>query len=115
MARLFGATTSITEPTGGGRLFAPPKVGDLQTPEGLEQLAKARGLGKESERILAGKGENPEKIYSGGIVNDIFDTLNALQYGVVGVLKGKSFMEGLRTRESFTKKDALGEFGVPGV
>lgn len=115
MARLFGTTPTITQPTEGGRLFTSARTENLQTLAGLEQLAKKQGLGKESEKILAGKGEDPEKIFSGGVVSDIFDTLNALQYGVVGVLKGKSFKEGMRTRESFSKKDALGEFGVPGL
>ena len=51
----------------------------------------------------------------GGFISDIFDGLNALQYGVTGMIKGKGFYEGVKTRQSFSDKDALGEHGIPGM
>lgn len=96
---------------GGG--FAPKP--DVSTIKGLEQTAKKEGLGERAKEILAEKGEKPKEIYSGGFVMDIFDTLNALQYGVTGLLKGKSFSEGVKTRQSFSDKDSLGDYGLPGV
>ena len=119
MARLFGATIQPTAPvTGGGRLFGITPAGikpDLTTSVGLQQIAEQAGLGAEAKKVIAEKGEEPKKIYTGGIVSDIFDTLNALQYGVTGLIKGKSFSEGVKTRQSFSDKDALGEYGLPGA
>lgn len=88
---------------------------DTTTTEGLYQLANASGFGKEAQKILKTQGEKPKEIFSGGFISDIFDVLNTLQYGVVGVMKGKGFTEGVRTRQSFSDKDALGDNGIPGV
>lgn len=89
---------------------------DTKTSEGLYNLAVQSGLKNQADRILATqKGEETKKIFSGGFISDIFDTLSAAQYGVVGMLKGKSFVEGVKTRQSFTDKDALGDKGLPGV
>jgi len=94
----------------------PTRSGDTKTSEGLYNLAVQNGLQADADRLIARQsGESVNKIFSGGFISDIFDTLNMLQYGVTGVLKGKSFMEGVKTRQSFSDKDALGEFGVPGV
>ena len=93
--------------------FAPKA--DLSTIGGLEQVAKKEGFAGRATEILSEKGEKPKEIYSGGFVMDIFDTLNALQYGVTGLLKGKSFSEGVKTRQSFSDKDALGDYGLPGA
>lgn len=87
----------------------------LETVRGLEVQAGRAGLAKEAEKVLQGKGEHPEKIFSGGFISDTFDVLNAIQYGITGVLKGKSFAEGVRTRQSFSDEDALGAHGLPGV
>ncbi|MFA5365422.1 MAG: hypothetical protein WC325_09615, partial [Candidatus Bathyarchaeia archaeon] len=65
--------------------------------------------------LKAQEGEKPKEIFSGGFISDIFDVLNAAQYGVVGLLKGKSFSEGVKTRQSFTDDDALGDKGIPGM
>jgi len=74
----------------------PTSKADTSTSQGLYQLAVQSGLQKDADRILASQqGEDTKKIFSGGFISDIFDTLNALQYGVVGVLKGKSFIEGV--------------------
>ena len=89
----------------------------LESPEvvRLKGLAEEAGLEKKAEEALATKGEAPKEIFSGGVVSDIFDVVNTLQYGVTGLLKGKSFAEGVKTRQSFSDKDALGDFGLPGI
>lgn len=88
----------------------------LETSQDFYNLAVQNGLKSQADRILASqKGEETKKIFSGGFISDIFDVLNSAQYGVVGVLKGKSFAEGVRTRQSFSDKDALGDKGLPGV
>src|SRR3990167_4579028 len=106
----FGA---ILSPTSGGFGFAPKP--DISTSKGLEQVAKQAGLEERTKEILEAKGEKPKEIFSGGFVMDIFDTLNLIQHGVTGVLKGKSFGEGVKTRQSFSDKDALGDYGLPGA
>lgn len=111
----FGAV--LEKPTlpqlgGLGATFQKP---DLTTSEGLLQLTKKTEVEGKVKKVLAEKGERPKEIFSGGFVMDIFDTLNLIQHGVTGVLKGKSFSEGVKTRQSFSDKDALGEFGLPGA
>lgn len=87
-----------------------------ETSDGLYNLAVQNGLQRQADRILASQqGEQTKKIFSGGFISDVFDVLSAAQYGVTGVLKGKSFAEGVRTRQSFSDKDALGDKGLPGV
>jgi len=89
---------------------------DLTTSTGLYNYAAQSGLQGEADRILKSQqGEDAKKIFSGGFISDIFDVLNVFQYGIVGVMKGKSFAEGVRTRQSFSDKDALGDNGIPGV
>jgi hypothetical protein len=89
---------------------------DIKTSTGLYDLAVQSGLKNRADKILASQqGEQNKKIFSGGFISDIFDVLNTLQYGVTGVLKGKTFREGVQTRQSFTDKDALGDKGLPGV
>lgn len=91
------------------------KKADLTTEEGLLRTAEEVGVGERARRVLAEKGEDPEQIFSGGFISDVFDALNLFQFGITGALKGKSFAEGVRTRQSFSDKDALGQFGLPGV
>lgn len=81
----------------------------------LYRIAGRNGLQKQADEILAKKGEDANKIFSGGVITDIFDVLNAIDYGVVGVLKGKSFKEGVETRQSFADEDALGQYGLAGT
>lgn len=108
----FGSVNATSKtPTVG---FAPTQKADLTSSTGLKALAEEKGLGDDASRVLANKGESPNKIFSGGMIMDIFDVLNTLQYGVVGLLKGKGFKEGVKTRQSFSDKDALGQFGIPG-
>ena len=82
----------------------------------LYQLAVQNGLQRDADRVLQSQsGEDTKKIFSGGFISDIFDVLNSFQYGVVGTLKGKGFLEGVKTRQSWSDKDALGDNGIPGV
>ena len=99
-------------PTEGSQYKRLPK---RVTSDDLYKVAVDSGLQQEADNILSQKGEEAKEIFSGGIISDIFDGLNLLQYGVVGVLKGKSFADGVRTRQSFSDKDALGQFGLPGT
>lgn len=95
---------------------AARRSSNLNTSTGLYQLATQRGFQPEADRLLAAhEGEDNKEIFSGGFITDIFDTLNALQYGVVGLMKGTTFGEGVRTRQSFSDKDSLGANGLPGV
>lgn len=89
--------------------------GKFDTSEQLYNLATEQGFKGDADRILKNKGEENKRIFSGGFFSDIFDTLNALQYGVTGVLKGKGFVQGVKNRESWSDKDALGNFGIPGM
>ena len=88
---------------------------DTKSSAGLYNLAVKSGLQKEADRILAQKGEDSKRIFGGGAISDLFDTLNMVDYGVVGMLKGKSFSEGVKTRESFTKQDSFGKYGIAGT
>ena len=97
-----------------------PSNGSLELPrnptsQDFLNIANIAGMGPQADAILARKGEDIEKIFSGGPIQDLFDGLNALQYGVVGMMKGKSFLEGVRTRQSFSDQDAMGKFGIPGM
>lgn len=123
MAGLIGTTKkksggliNVSQPTrslGASSLGVSP---DIKTSDGLYTLAVQSGLKNRADSILASQqGEETKKIFSGGFISDIFDGLNALQYGVVGTLKGKGFMEGVRTRQSFSDQDSLGDKGLPGV
>jgi hypothetical protein len=88
---------------------------DTSSVGGLYNIATKNNLQKDADRVLSEKGEDPNQIFSGGFIQDIFDGMSALQYGVTGVLKGKSFSEGIKTRQSFTDKDSLGNNGIPGI
>ena len=93
-----------------------PRKKPLETSQGLYNLAAQNGLQADADRLLKQQeGEKTKEIFSGGFISDSFDTLNALQYGVVGVLKGKTFLEGVKTRQSFSDQDALGDKGIPGM
>ena len=92
------------------------KSDDIKTSEGLYNLASHSGLQKQADQIIKSQsGEKTKEIFSGGFISDIFDVMSAAQYGVTGMLKGKTFSEGVKTRQSFTDKDALGDKGIPGL
>lgn len=96
--------------------FGTTKKSNIDSSEGLYNLAEQNGLKDRADEILKKQtGEKTKEIFSGGFISDIFDVLNTAQYGVTGLLKGKSFLEGVKTRQSFTDKDALGDKGLPGV
>lgn len=87
---------------------------DNKTSQGLYQTAVNSGLKNDADRIVNSlAGEKPSQIFSGGMISDIFDTLNALDYGVVGLLQGKSFSQGIKERSSFT--DTLKDKGLAGL
>src|SRR3990167_9803096 len=93
------------------------KVQDLTTVAGLKTVAQKTGLGEQAEKLLATKGEKPDQIFSGGFIQDTFDVLNYLQHGVTGIIQGKGFREGVKTRASFAEKgeQGLGDLGIPGT
>ena len=63
---------------------------NLDNSLGLYSLAKQSGLQKEADRIVQGQKGETEQIFSGGVITDLFDTLNALQYGtgIFGGIRG---------------------------
>lgn len=89
---------------------------DLDTSNGLYNLAQSSGLQDKADGILgAHSGEEANTIFQGGFISDFFDLWNVSSYGVVGMLKGKTFMEGVENRESFSDQDALGKYGLMGT
>jgi len=110
----FGSVGKNIDTTIGG--FGMAKTEKLDNSQSLYNLASKSGFQADADRVLSQHtGEETKKIFSGGFISDIFDTLNTLQYGVTGILKGKGFAEGVKTRQSFSDKDALGDKGLPGV
>lgn len=98
------------------KLGLKPLKADTDSSSGLYNIAYHSGLKDDADKIMKSHtGESTKEIFSGGFITDIFDVLNSLQYGVTGMLKGKGFSEGVRTRQSFSDKDALGDNGLPGV
>lgn len=87
---------------------------DLDTPEGLYSLAHQAGLGEQAEKMVKKSGGESGKFFSGGLVMDAMDILNIASYGVVGMAKGKGFIEGVKNRESFSDDDSLGKYGWTG-
>lgn len=94
--------------------FETQKKTDLKTPEGLYNLAVQAGLREEADKMVQRSGGESQKFMSGGFVMDAMDILNASSYGVVGLVKGKGFIEGIKNRESLSDEDALGKFGWQG-
>ena len=98
----------------------PIKIGGnaSRTPDnyqGLYDMAYDSGLKDKADTILArNSGEQSNQIFSGGTFSDIFDALSLDSYGMVGLLKGKGFAEGIKNRESFSDNDALGQYGLAG-
>ena len=114
--------TGAFDPTAFAKRIAPMGVtpqggkGKLDSSSELYNQAVRSGLKDDADRIATQlQGEKPKEIFSGGLISDIFDGLSAMQYGVTGLLKGKSFSEGVKTRQSFSDKDAFGDNGIPGI
>jgi len=93
--------------------FTENKV-DLRTPQGLYNVAEQVGLGKEADRMIQRSGGEQMKFGSGGFIMDTMDVLNTFSYGMVGVIKGKGFAEGVKNRETFTDDESLGKHGFLG-
>ena len=87
---------------------------DLKTSEGLYDLASGLGLQDKANKALEEQSGEDNSFFSGGIISDIFDVMNVAQYGVVGVLKGGTFADGIKNRESFADEDSLGSGGLIG-
>jgi hypothetical protein len=87
---------------------------NTDTTEGLYNIATQVGLKQDAKRVLEKVGGENGKFFSGGFVGDIFDILNIGSYGVVGLVKGKGFIEGVKNRESLSDDDALGKYGFAG-
>jgi len=87
---------------------------DLDTPQGLMKLANEYGLGREAERMVKKSGGEQKEFFSGGFVMDVMDVLNIGSYGVVGMVKGVGFKEGVKNRESMSDEDSLGQYGWQG-
>lgn len=115
-AQKGNASLSVGSLSSGGLSTGSLGGSNTKSSDGLYQLAVQNGLQSQADRILkTQQGEGVNKFWSGGFIMDTIDTLNALQYGVVGIAKGKSFVEGVRSRASFSDKDALGDKGIPGL
>jgi len=92
------------------------KSPDLNTSDGLYQVASQNGLEAKAKKVIQdNSGEEYKQIFSGGFISDIFDVLNVVSYGTVGILKGKGFAEGIKNRESFADSDAMGQYGLVGA
>lgn len=87
---------------------------DLDTSQGLYKIAVMSGLEKDAQRVVKGAGGERPQFLSGGVLSDVMDILNIGSYGMVGLAKGKGFIEGVKNRESFSDDDALGKFGWTG-
>jgi len=110
------AQTSTNVRPGSLASQVPVSSKNTNTSDSLYNIAVQSGLKDKADSVLNQlSGEQTKQIFSGGVISDIFDGLSALQYGVTGLLKGKTFSEGVRTRQSFTDKDALGDKGIPGL
>jgi hypothetical protein len=90
------------------------KKDDFNSPEGLYNLAQEAGLGEQADKMVQRAGGEDQKFFSGGFVMDVMDVLNIGSYGVVGMVKGKTFAEGVKNRESLSDEDALGKYGFAG-
>lgn len=98
-------------PTGGS--MWGKKKGELDS-NALYKIAAEEGLQEQADAALEGRGETDE-FMSGGWVMDTLDILNVVDYGWIGVLQGKTFTEGIKTRASFADKDHLGKYGLMGT
>ncbi len=86
---------------------------DLSTSQGLLNVARKAGL-EEKAKKKTQFGEDPNQIFSGGFISDIFDVLNAPQSVVVALSQGENLMEGVKGRRSFSDADIMGRYGTKG-
>jgi len=86
----------------------------MKSPQGLYDLATEAGLGKEADDMVRRAGGESQKYLSGGFIMDTMDILNTFSYGMVGLVKGKGFVDGVKNRETMADDDALGQYGFAG-
>ena len=96
----------------------------VQAIKSLEDIALEAKLGT---KIKAFKekvgGEDPKKIFSGGMISDIFDIWNLGNYALAGLAKGlftdekvlDSIKKGIEERASFADYELLGKYGIGGI
>ena len=72
---------------------------DLNSVEGLTAILAALGKQKDAKRLSEER--NPEKRFSGGFLQDIFDVIGVPQSQIVGMIKGISAKEAYQERQSF--------------
>lgn len=94
--------------------FEQQKANDTKTPEGLYNLAVSAGLKDQADKMVQRSGGESQKYMSGGFIMDVMDVLNTSSYGMVGLVKGKGFLEGVKNRETLSDDDALGKYGWQG-
>lgn len=87
---------------------------NLDTPEGLYKLASSIGMKEGADRAVERAGGESQRFLSGGWFMDVMDILNIGSYGIVGMVKGKGFIEGVKNRESLSDDDSLGKYGWQG-
>jgi len=87
---------------------------DLDTPQGLFNLANKAGFGDKADKMIKQSGGESQEFFSGGLLMDAMDVLNIGSYGIVGMMKGKGFKEGVKNRETFSDEDSLGQYGWKG-
>ena len=81
---------------------------DTKSPQGLYDIAIQSGLQREADNMIRRAGGENQEYLSGGFIMDTMDILNTFSYGMVGLVKGKGFTEGVKNRESLSDEDALG-------
>lgn len=95
------------------------KKRDLETLEGLQDLAREKGVEETANKIIqkTRPGEKPDEIFSGGFISDVFDVLSVGNFAVAGFAKEgvKGISKGIRERASFTDPELLGRYGTPGT
>lgn len=87
---------------------------DTRSPQGLYEIASQAGLKDRADKMVQRSGGEQMEYLSGGFIMDSMDILNTLSYGMVGLAKGKGFIEGVKNRETFADDDSLGQYGFAG-
>ncbi len=95
------------------------KKRDLETLEGLQDLAREKGVDDEAKKITGGlrKGEKPNELFSGGFISDVFDVFSVGSYATAGFTKEgvSGISKGIQERASFADPELLGKYGTPGT
>jgi hypothetical protein len=112
-SNIFDTPSNLTVKTG----TVVGKKRDLQTLDGLQELAKEKGVGAEAQKITSEvrAGEKPKEIFSGGFISDVFDALSVGQYAIAGAAEGKTLKDAIKTKSSWTDPELLGRYGTVGT